>query len=60
VKPSQVGSKFFCNMSTRMPSDFLLWLIAHARWIFDPILKSFEHYTPTSFPQLELHRVYNQ
>jgi hypothetical protein len=63
VKPSQVDSEFFFNMSTRMPSDFLLWLIDPSedfRGLFEPILKSFEHCTPRSFPQLELHRVYNQ
>jgi hypothetical protein len=60
VRPSQVGSEFFFNMSTRMPSHFLLSLIDHVRELFDPIFKSFEHCRPTLFPQPELHRVYNQ
>jgi hypothetical protein len=60
VKPSQVDSEFFFSMPTRMPSDFLLWLIDQVRELFDPILKSFEHYTSTSPPQLELHCVDSQ
>jgi hypothetical protein len=31
VKPIQVGSEFFFSMSTRMPSNFLLWLTDHVR-----------------------------
>jgi hypothetical protein len=50
VKSSQVDLEFFFSISKRMPSDFLLWLIDHVRGLFDPILKSFEHCTPTSFP----------